>query len=154
MLLGTTLFPHSLSFLGKSCTLWKLLVAEPKLPYIIFNRTFCRQKFKAHFLNGAPHGSAGSANKSGWMCEAEFEGFLKHFIKHVRPGPDFPVLLLLDNHCSHLSVNALELARSNCITMLSFPPHCSHKLQPLDISVNGPLKRYVNYYLFNGYSFS
>ncbi|XP_067937544.1 uncharacterized protein [Watersipora subatra] len=28
--------------------------------------------------------------------------------------------------------------------MLTFPPHCSHKLQPLDISVYGPLKRYFN----------
>lgn len=26
--------------------------------------------------------------------------------------------------------------------MLSFPPHCSHKLQPLDVSVFGPFKRY------------
>ena len=28
--------------------------------------------------------------------------------------------------------------------MLSFPPHCSHKLQPLDRSVYGPLKCYYN----------
>ena len=28
--------------------------------------------------------------------------------------------------------------------MLSFPPHFSHKLQPLDRSVYGPFKRYVN----------
>ena len=28
--------------------------------------------------------------------------------------------------------------------MLSFPPHCSHKLQPLDRTVYGPLKRYYN----------
>lgn len=28
--------------------------------------------------------------------------------------------------------------------MLSFPPHCSHKLQPVDRSVNGPLKKAVN----------
>ena len=27
--------------------------------------------------------------------------------------------------------------------MLSFPSHCSHKLQPLDRSVYGPLKRYL-----------
>ena len=27
---------------------------------------------------------------------------------------------------------------------LSFPPHCSHKLQPLDRSVFGPQKTYVN----------
>ncbi|XP_018332974.1 uncharacterized protein LOC108742303 isoform X3 [Agrilus planipennis] len=28
--------------------------------------------------------------------------------------------------------------------MLSFPPHCTHRLQPLDRSVFGPLKKYVN----------
>ena len=28
--------------------------------------------------------------------------------------------------------------------MLSFPPHCSHKLQPLDRTVYGPFKRYYN----------
>ena len=28
--------------------------------------------------------------------------------------------------------------------MLSFPLHCRHKLQPLDRSVYGPLKRYYN----------
>jgi hypothetical protein len=28
--------------------------------------------------------------------------------------------------------------------MLSFPPHTSHRLQPLDLSVYGPLKHYVN----------
>jgi hypothetical protein len=29
------------------------------------------------------------------------------------------------------------------VTVLSFPPNCSHKLQPLDVSVYGPLKTYV-----------
>ena len=28
--------------------------------------------------------------------------------------------------------------------MMSFPPHCSNKLQPLDVSVFGPFKTYVN----------
>ena len=28
--------------------------------------------------------------------------------------------------------------------MLSFPPHCSHKLQPLDRSVFGPLKDFIS----------
>ncbi len=30
--------------------------------------------------------------------------------------------------------------------MITFPPHCSHKLQPLDRSVFGPFKRYYNSY--------
>lgn len=28
--------------------------------------------------------------------------------------------------------------------MLSFPPHCTHRLQPLDRSVFGPFKKYIN----------
>ena len=31
----------------------------------------------------------------------------------------------------------------NGVVMLSLPPHCSHRLQPLDHSVYGPLKKLV-----------
>lgn len=34
------------------------------------------------------------------------------------------------------------MAIENGVTLLSFPPHCSHKLQPLDVSVYGPVKSY------------
>ena len=47
---------------------------------------------------------------------------------------------MLDNHDSHLSFNVIDLARENGIHIVTFPPHCSHKLQPLDISVYGALK--------------
>jgi len=50
----------------------------------------------------------------------------------------------MDNHDSHISVESLNLAKENGITLLTFPPHCSHKLQPLDRSVYGPLKRHYN----------
>lgn len=55
-----------------------------------------------------------------------------------------PCLLLLDNRESHLSVSGLSYAKENGVVMLSFPPHCSHRLQPLDRTVYGPLKRHVN----------
>ncbi|KAB0797622.1 hypothetical protein PPYR_08615, partial [Photinus pyralis] len=32
----------------------------------------------------------------------------------------------------------------NGVTMLTFPPHTSHKLQPLDRGVFGPFKKYLN----------
>ncbi|CAM4570494.1 unnamed protein product [Leuciscus chuanchicus] len=54
------------------------------------------------------------------------------------------LLLLLDNHHSHISVAAIDFCRAHGIVMLSFPPHCSHLLQPLDRSVFGPLKHYVS----------
>jgi hypothetical protein len=31
-------------------------------------------------------------------------------------------------------------ARENGITLVTFPPHCSHRLQPLDVGVMGPFK--------------
>lgn len=109
-------------------------------PFFIFPRVH----FKPHFLNSGPPGSQGAANPSGWMQESHFLDFLKFFHLHVKSTVDKPCLLVLDNHGSHLSIEGLNFAKTNGIVMLSFPPHCSHKLQPLDRSVFGPFKKYVN----------
>ncbi|KAL7373167.1 hypothetical protein ABVT39_000447 [Epinephelus coioides] len=69
---------------------------------------------------------------------------MRHFVSHTNPCPDSKVLLLLDNHASHLSLECIEYCREKGVVLLSFPPHCSHRLQPLDRSVFGPLKRYLN----------
>ena len=53
-------------------------------------------------------------------------------------------MLLCDNHESHISVVGLDYASENGVVMLSFPPHSSHKLQPLDSTVYGPLKKLYN----------
>ncbi|KAB0802688.1 hypothetical protein PPYR_04874 [Photinus pyralis] len=86
----------------------------------------------------------GTANKSGWMIQEHFIIFLKHFIKHSRCSKERPVLLILENYDLHLSLEGIELCRENGVIILSPPPHCSHKLQPLDRSVYGPFKKYVN----------
>nr|XP_004211302.1 unnamed protein product [Hydra vulgaris] len=106
-------------------------------PFFIFPRV----KFKSYFLNGAPDGSAGAANPSGWITEVQFLQFSHHFFKHARSTKERLVLLLLDNQDSHLSVEALDYFKENGVSVCSFPPHCSHKLQPLDRSVFGPFKK-------------
>jgi hypothetical protein len=68
----------------------------------------------------------------------------KTFFSHVKPSKELPVALLLDNRNSHLSIAALDHFTENGVTVLAFPHHCSHKLQPLDRIVSGPLKTYVN----------
>lgn len=105
---------------------------------------FPRKKYQDHFINGGPPDCIGTANSSGWATNDEFFIFMKHFIRHVKPTIECPVLLLLDNHSSHLCVETLDLAKANGVVMLSFPPHCSHKLQPLDVSVFGPFKKYLS----------
>ena len=85
---------------------------------------------------------AGTANKSGWMNDSSMELLMKHFFQFVRPCKEKPVLLLLDNHSSHMSINALNFAKENHVHFLSFPAHSSHRLQPLDVLVYGPMKKF------------
>lgn len=65
---------------------------------------FPQVNFKDHFIRDGPPGCIGAANKSGWMMEDHFLQFLKHFHHHTRASLDAKVLLILDNHSSHLSV--------------------------------------------------
>lgn len=71
---------------------------------------------------------------------------MKHFELHAKPTAEHPVLLILDNHSSHISISieVLEYAKDHHIIIWSFPSDCSHALQPLDRSVFGPLKAYIN----------
>lgn len=105
---------------------------------------FPRKKFHDHFIRDGLPGCIGRANGSGWMSADDFFCFMEHFVKCVRPSKQKPVLLLLDNHESHLAVRTLNFAKENGVVMLSFPPHCSHRLQPLDRTVYGPFKKYLS----------
>ena len=104
-------------------------------PFIVFPRVH----FYDRFVSNGPTGSNGAANPSGWMTEDIFVLFLKHFVHYARCTKERPCLLILDNHESHLSIDGLTYAKENGVVMLSLPPHCSHRLQPLDRSVYGPL---------------
>ena len=72
------------------------------------------------------------------MTDKEFVTFLEHFIFHFKTSIEDPILSLLDNHGSHNSMEGIHLAHTNAISTLKFPPRCTHKLQPLDVSVFGP----------------
>ena len=78
------------------------------------------------------------------MAEEQFLDFLKHIVEHVCCTHKKPCLLLLDNHESYICIKGLDFAKENGIVMLSIPPHCIHRLQPLDRSIYGPFKKYFN----------
>lgn len=103
---------------------------------------FARKNMQSSFMENSSPGAVGFANGSGWMQQTEFVEYIKFFIDKTKASKQTPKLLLLDNHTSHLSVEALDIAAENGVTMLTFPPHCSHRLQPLDVSVFGPVKAY------------
>lgn len=106
-------------------------------PFFLFPRKIMRE----YYMHNAPPLSVGYANGSGWMQRDEFLKFMHHFIRHSNAKKGTNTLLLLDNHISHISIEAIDLAIEHDISMLTFPPHCSHRMQPLDVSVFGPVKR-------------
>jgi len=101
-------------------------------PMLIFPRV----RMRPDLLDKAPTGSIGGCSKTGWINEELFSRWFDHFVDFVEPQlRSCPVLLILDGHSSHTkNLNIIDKARaSNCI-LLSLLSHCTHKLQPLDIS--------------------
>ncbi|CAB4055648.1 unnamed protein product [Lepeophtheirus salmonis] len=90
-----------------------------------------------------PEGSIGASNPSGSVTDENFEGFINHFIQFTKVTTDKPMLLLLDKNQSFVNSNIISLCERSGIIIFSFPRHCSHKLQPLEKSVYGPLKNFI-----------
>ena len=103
---------------------------------------FPRVNFKNHMLNGAAAGSLGLATKSGYMSGDLFIPVLKHFISYMKVSQENPAVLIFDNHSSHIAIESITIAKENGLTLLTLPPHCSHRMQPLDVSVFAPFKRF------------
>jgi hypothetical protein len=53
-------------------------------------------------------------------------------------------LLLLDGHGSHLAMNFITFCNENKIILAVFPSYATHKLQPLDVVLYGPLSEVYN----------
>lgn len=68
--------------------------------------------------------------------------FAQVFLKHAPTSR--PLLLVMDNHESHLSIDLLDMARDNQVELYCLPPHTTHILQPLDVCLFRPLKKAVS----------
>lgn len=89
---------------------------------------FPRKNMQRIFMDRAAPGSVGYATESGLMNAELFIKFMEHFIAQSHASIDEPTILILDSHTSHLSIDVLDMALNNGITMISLPPHCSHRL--------------------------
>ncbi|XP_050295128.1 uncharacterized protein LOC126735219 [Anthonomus grandis grandis] len=78
------------------------------------------------------------------MTGPVFLQWLKHFQKFMKASSDEKVLLIVDGHSSHKYIHGLIFSKEHGIVLLCLPPHCTHRLQPLDVSFFGPLKTYFD----------
>lgn len=67
---------------------------------------FPRRKLKPHILNDPPLGSIGATSPSGWINGNLCLKWLNDFIKRSDSSIDHKVLLILDNHESHMKLQA------------------------------------------------
>ena len=105
-------------------------------PFMIF----ARKRMQDVLMDGAPPGSKGICTDNGWINGEAFLTWLSWFVDVVRPTATKKVLLLLDNHEAHKYYPALHFASKNHVMMLSFAPHTTHRMQPLDVAVYRALK--------------
>ena len=105
--------------------------------------------YKGHKLQSTWYGDSDlpgttySCTDSGWMPRDVFEDYFKRFAAVTKDKR--PLLLILDGHISHISLNTVDLAMKENISILKLPAHCTDLLQPLDVACFAPLKkRYDN----------
>ncbi|XP_045782879.1 uncharacterized protein LOC123879265 [Maniola jurtina] len=103
---------------------------------------FPRKNTNPRMAVGTPPGSLILANPSGWMNSELFLDVMKHFIRRTGTSKEYPSILLMDNHESHLSIEALDLAKESGVIVLTLHPHTSARLQPLDVGIHGPFKTF------------
>ena len=103
---------------------------------------FPQKRYQNLFLKRAPVSSIGAATKSGWINDDIWYQCLEHFVTQTSSSKEKPNLLIIDNHSSHINYKSVEMADKNGVVLSTIWSHTSHKLQPLDVFVYGPFKRY------------
>ena len=70
---------------------------------------------------------------NGWMDQELFcDWFFKHFLIHV--VSERPLLLLLDGHSSHYTLDLVKATAEKDVIIFCLPPHTIADSQPLDTS--------------------
>lgn len=88
-----------------------------------------------------PKGTLYSNTPSGWFDAFQFRKWLVGILPYLKRLPGRKVLLG-DNLASHFSLEVLRICKDNDISFCCLPPNSTDKLQPLDVGIFGPLKKY------------
>lgn len=91
-----------------------------------------------------------TSSENGWTCDALGRAWLRKFHQETKKkAGNRRRLLIVDGHSSHINMEFLKLADSFKILICILPPHTTHRLQPLDIGLFGPLERAYSTHLDN-----
>ena len=85
-----------------------------------------------------------AATENGWNCDAlGLQWLQKLFDPYTTTkAGNRRRLLIVDGHSSHVNMKFIDHCDSKRIILLVLPPHSTHRLQPLDVSLFSPLSTF------------
>ena len=102
---------------------------------------FAGKHFNSVLAKGEVPATLYGMSSSGWMDQELFaDWFLYHFLEHAVKSR--PLMLLLDGHSSHYTLELVKLAAEHQVVIFCLPPHTTADSQPLDTTCFKPLKSY------------
>lgn len=112
-------------------------------PFIIYPN----ERIPASINDNFPHEKATmAASDSGWMKSETFCVFLQALAKQAEEEgvklPEEKILLFVDNHSSHITIDSCQLAKRLGIEMVSFYPNVNFLYQPADKTCFRSLKNH------------
>ena len=109
-------------------------------PLIIYTKSLPAGKSYVKF--GPPNASYGYS-ESGFIDRRMYADWFENtFLKHITV--ERPVILLQDGASAHISPELINLAISNDIILLCFPPKLTHILQPCDVAMFRKMKAEIS----------
>ena len=104
-------------------------------PMIIFEQCFPSGDYSKLGPPECLYAKSPNGYMDGELFHKWFKNIFLPYTAHLRPA-----MLILDGHSSHLTIDIIDLARENNVILFCLPPHTTHLLQPLDVSVFRSLK--------------
>ncbi|GBP78699.1 hypothetical protein EVAR_90568_1 [Eumeta japonica] len=117
------------------CILLMVIVHHPCLCFL--TRLKCRKNSK-----NCPEGWGVGLSDNGWMTAESFYEYITNVFYPwlVKQGTEFPIVIYLDNHSSHITMPLVTFCREKGIELIGLVPNSTHIMQPLDISFFHPFK--------------
>lgn len=107
-------------------------------PMVMFNYV----RIPANIAKKMPKSWGIGRSESGWMTSETFYEYIANVFHPwlVNNKVEFPVILYLDGHSSHMTLALSNLCKDLQIELIALHPNATHILQPMDVAVFHPLK--------------
>ena len=108
----------------------------PLPPMIIYAESFPGGQYRFQ----GPDDALYAKSDSGWIDTELFLTWLRKIFLRYAVSQRPIILLLVDGHKSHITLDVIDVCRDNDIVLFCLHPHTTHALQPLDVAVFKSLK--------------